>query len=73
MTIRNYALQIKDVTEAMIKSYPDITTPVIGHFTQLAWAKSIKIGCGLSNYAEDVDNGQVIYRQVLNLNLRKDR
>ncbi len=63
--VESWYSEIKDVTEAMLRSYPSNPPAVIGHFTQVVWGDSTKVGCGISQYAVDGDNGTVLYYTVI--------
>ncbi|KAJ8951163.1 hypothetical protein NQ318_021607 [Aromia moschata] len=40
--------EIKDVSADIVDNFQRVSGPQIGHFTQLIWAETTHIGCGLS-------------------------
>jgi hypothetical protein len=50
--IRSWFSEIKDFNED-VSSYKTVGGPATGHFTQIVWAESYAIGCGLSSYPKN--------------------
>jgi hypothetical protein len=57
-------LQVKDWPSANIGSYTSAgATGVVGHYTQLIWSESKKVGCGYVMYS-DPEKPNSPYKQV---------
>lgn len=44
--------EVKDFRSSQVSKFPN-GGPVIGHFTQVIWAETSKVGCGFSMYKKD--------------------
>ncbi|XP_050518612.1 venom allergen 3 [Diabrotica virgifera virgifera] len=45
--------EVKDFNNTWVASYGNYpTTKVVGHYTQFVWAKTIKVGCGMTFYTD---------------------
>uniref|UniRef100_A0A646QI70 Cysteine-rich venom protein n=1 Tax=Hemiscolopendra marginata TaxID=943146 RepID=A0A646QI70_9MYRI len=45
--------EVKDVNPAIVKSFASPGGPMIGHYTQVAWAETEAVGCGYVRNADD--------------------
>nr|CAH0100864.1 unnamed protein product [Daphnia galeata] len=48
--IQSWYDEVKIVSSSYVSSFPSNPTGVIGHYTQMLWAKTFKIGCGIVSY-----------------------
>ncbi len=63
--------QVKDWPAANIGSYSSNgATGVVGHYTQLIWGSTKKVGCGFVQYM-DPAKPTMTYRQVSNFQVLK--
>jgi len=45
-TIQNWFDEVEDFKRENINPFKDIPSPVTGHYTQVVWANTAKVGCG---------------------------
>ncbi|XP_046439412.1 venom allergen 5-like [Daphnia pulex] len=48
--IQSWYDEVKTMSASYVASFPSKPTGVIGHYTQMVWAKTFKIGCGIVSY-----------------------
>ncbi|EFX62063.1 hypothetical protein DAPPUDRAFT_310405 [Daphnia pulex] len=48
--IQSWYDEVKTMPASYVASFPSSPTVVIGHYTQMVWAKTFKIGCGIVSY-----------------------
>jgi len=50
VAITSWYSEVKDMTPAYVTSFPSLSSPVIGHYTQLVWADTYLVGCATAYY-----------------------
>jgi len=50
--INSWFSEVKDMTSSIVSSFKSPTGVVIGHYTQIVWAKTYSVGCGFTQFKD---------------------
>ncbi|XP_026475501.1 venom allergen 5-like [Ctenocephalides felis] len=67
--VKSWFDEVKDVQLSEINSFTGGNGKVIGHFTQVAWAKSTRVGCAVVTYKHQQFNSYLMACNYVNGNM----